>query len=55
MSAEGNKRAAREGDATYMGTREVADYLRMGERTIYELVQNQRIPCAKVAGKWLVL
>lgn len=37
----------------YMSTREVAVYLRMGERTIYDLVQSRRIPCVKVAGKWL--
>jgi putative molybdopterin biosynthesis protein len=37
----------------YMSTREVAEYLRMRERTIYDLVQSKRIPCVKVAGKWL--
>lgn len=36
-----------------MSTREVAEYLRMRERTIYDLVQSKRIPCVKVAGKWL--
>jgi excisionase family DNA binding protein len=36
-----------------MNTAEVAEYLRLGERTVYELVRNRRIPCSRVAGKWL--
>lgn len=39
--------------APYLNTREVADYLRLGERKIYDLVQNRAIPCVKVSGKWL--
>ncbi|MDQ2633793.1 MAG: helix-turn-helix transcriptional regulator [Pseudomonadota bacterium] len=34
-------------------TSEAADYLRIGERKLYELVSEARIPCSKVAGKWL--
>jgi len=34
-------------------TREVADYLRLKERKIYELVAERRIPCARIDGKWL--
>ena len=34
-------------------TSEAADYLRLGERKIYELISKERIPCSKVAGKWL--
>jgi len=34
-------------------TSEAADYLRIGERKLYELVAEGRIPCSKVAGKWL--
>ena len=36
-----------------MNTREVADYLRIKERKVYELVHNGRIPCTRVTGKWL--
>lgn len=36
-----------------MTTREVADYLRVKERKIYELVRDKRIPCSRVTGKWL--
>jgi putative molybdopterin biosynthesis protein len=34
-------------------TAEAADYLRLGERKLYELVAEARIPCSKVTGKWL--
>ncbi len=34
-------------------TSEAADYLRIGERKLYELVADERIPCSKVTGKWL--
>jgi excisionase family DNA binding protein len=34
-------------------TAEASDYLRMGERKLYELVAKNRIPCSKVTGKWL--
>ncbi|SIT53601.1 DNA binding domain-containing protein [Mesorhizobium prunaredense] len=34
-------------------TVEAADYLRLGERKLYELVAKNRIPCSKVTGKWL--
>lgn len=34
-------------------TAEAADYLRIGERKLYELVAEQTIPCTKVTGKWL--
>ncbi len=36
-----------------MTTREVADYLRIKERKVYDLVQTRRIPCTRVTGKWL--
>ncbi len=36
-----------------MTTAEVAQYLRVKERKVYELVAEQRIPCSKAAGKWL--
>ena len=34
-------------------TPEAADYLRLGERKLYELVASNAIPCSKVTGKWL--
>ena len=36
-----------------MTTAEVAEYLRLGERTIYELVRRKRIPCSRISGKLL--
>ncbi len=36
-----------------MTTREVADYLRLKERKIYDLVAAKAIPCTRVTGKWL--
>lgn len=36
-----------------MTVTEVADYLRVRERTIYELVRSQRIPSCKLSGKLL--
>lgn len=36
-----------------MTTREVADYLRLKQRKVYELVSNREIPCTRVTGKWL--
>ena len=36
-----------------MTTKEVAAYLRIKERKVYELISARRIPCSRVAGKWL--
>lgn len=36
-----------------MTTAEVATYLRLGERKIYELVRRREIPCARITGKLL--
>lgn len=36
-----------------MTTREVADYLRIKERKVYDLVASGEIPCTRVTGKWL--
>src|SRR5579863_3128419 len=36
-----------------MTTAEVADYLRLKERKIYELVRLRRIPCSRATGKLL--
>lgn len=37
----------------FLTTSEAADYLRLGERKLYELVTSGTIPCSKVTGKWL--
>ena len=37
----------------FLTTSEAADYIRVGERKLYELVTAGAIPCSKVAGKWL--
>ncbi|RQH11465.1 helix-turn-helix transcriptional regulator [Bradyrhizobium sp. RP6] len=37
----------------FLTTSEAADYLRLGERKLYELVTTGSIPCTKVTGKWL--
>lgn len=36
-----------------MNTQEVAVYLRIKERKIYDLVRQRGIPCTRVGGKWL--
>ena len=36
-----------------MTTREVAEYLRIKQRKVYDLVKARRIPCTRVTGKWL--
>jgi excisionase family DNA binding protein len=35
----------------YLTTAEVAEYLRLKERTVYDLVRRQAIPCSRVTGK----
>jgi excisionase family DNA binding protein len=37
----------------FLNTQEAADYLRLKERTIYELVRRRQIPCSRVTGKLL--
>lgn len=37
--------------AEYLTTHEVAAYLRLKERTVYELVSRRAIPCSRVSGK----
>jgi excisionase family DNA binding protein len=36
-----------------MNVREVAQYLNIKERKVYDLVRLGRIPCSRVTGKWL--
>lgn len=44
---------ARPAAGDMMDTHEVAEYLRVKERKVYELVRDRRIPCVRVTGKWL--
>ena len=37
----------------YMSVRQVAEYLHLNEKKVYELVKEQSIPATKVTGKWL--
>ena len=39
-------------DSDVMTVREVAEYLKVKDRTIYRLVANREIPCFKVGGSW---
>src|ERR1041384_1967887 len=34
-------------------TDEAAEYLRLSERKLYELVATREVPCSKVTGRWL--
>jgi putative molybdopterin biosynthesis protein len=36
-----------------MVVHEVAEYLRVKERKIYDLIAQKQIPCTRVTGKWL--
>lgn len=40
-------------EPVYLTTRELADYLRIKERRIYELLRQRAIPATRVTGKWL--
>src|SRR3546814_19544772 len=35
----------------YLTTQDVANYLRLKERTVYDLVSRKAIPCSRVTGK----
>lgn len=48
-----SSRDAGQKDSEFLTTKEVADYLRIKERRIYELVRQRAIPCTRVTGKWL--
>lgn len=37
----------------YMTTREVAKYLRLNEKKVYDLVARKQLPAARISGKWL--
>ncbi|MGB0867825.1 MAG: substrate-binding domain-containing protein [Granulosicoccaceae bacterium] len=40
-------------DSKLMTTREVASYLNLKERKLYDMVAQEQIPCVRVSGKWL--
>jgi excisionase family DNA binding protein len=37
----------------YLTTREVARYLRLNEKKVYDLVARGKLPAARISGKWL--
>ena len=37
-----------------LGIKEVADYLKMRQQTVYRLVKQKRIPALKIGGQWKV-
>jgi len=37
-----------------MDIKEVADYLKIKEQTVYRLAQNGKIPALKIGGQWKV-
>ena len=39
--------------AEYLTTREVAKYLRLNEKKVYDLVARKQLPAARISGKWL--
>lgn len=39
--------------AEYLTTREVAQYLRLNEKKVYDLVARGQLPAARISGKWL--
>ena len=49
----GRPRPEKQSSRAMMNTREVAEYLRIKERKIYDLVRAKQIPCSRVTGKWL--
>lgn len=53
MSATKNTIKAKTSTPELMELKEVAAYLRLGERTVYALVKEKKIPCSRVTGKWL--
>lgn len=39
--------------STLFTTKEVANYLKINEKKVYQLIKEGLIPCTRVAGKWL--
>ncbi|WP_308874535.1 helix-turn-helix domain-containing protein [Thiothrix subterranea] len=38
---------------SYLSVKQVAEYLHLNEKKVYELVKDNQIPATKVTGKWL--
>jgi putative molybdopterin biosynthesis protein len=53
QSIENEQKYAYKCRMEFLTTSEAAEYLRLGERKLYELVTSGAIPCSKVTGKWL--
>ena len=41
------------GKSQFFTTKEVAKYLKINEKKVYQLIKEGEIPCTRVAGKWL--
>ena len=39
--------------AEYLTTREIAKYLSLNEKKVYDLVSKGQLPAARISGKWL--
>jgi len=39
--------------AEYLTTKEIARYLRINEKKVYDLVARGELPAARISGKWL--
>src|ERR1700731_3833979 len=50
---EGKQKYAYKCRMEFLTTSEAAEYVRLGEGKLYELVTSGAIPCSKVPGKWL--
>ncbi len=37
-----------------MGVKEVAEYLKIKEQTVYKLLQQGKLPALKIGGQWKV-
>jgi len=40
-------------DTILLTTREVARYLKVNEKKVYTLINEQQLPATKVTGKWV--
>jgi excisionase family DNA binding protein len=51
MQARGEEHASQSGDAV-MTVREVSEYFKVAESTIYKLAQEGELPGRKIGGSW---
>jgi putative molybdopterin biosynthesis protein len=45
--------SAARGEAEYLTTAEAARFLRLNQKKVYALLQERRLPAARISGKWL--